>query len=390
MVPPLEFAKMNLRFYIDLVSALESPTSNTPTASPIQAEAARRITSFSMSRNSSWAHLSSPGSGTPIAFRASGMQTDVRIRVFEREFHVHSVVLRLYSAFFRTFLDSADKEETEAEKGSWRYDYVSVMDPDGGWGLEAAKKVPHSPSKSSASSNSSPKESMGTSADEIAFEKLLCAMYHKKYSISGLRELSDMTRLADLYCCLPTFSTSLYTALWHSPSLIAEIPANCNSTLLLAQKLRHPLLFREALVHVVSQWKGYSRFLEGHYSLVCAVTSAYNRVCERLLATNQELFLAMNLGGQVRTDICAATSDIERELLPTQNAHFYRHLYDQWEGEQEEGMESVMESLSMLLENKLVLERGSTCAGEHEFKHGFLCATLEDNELPWNLEEEDW
>ena len=50
------------------------------------------------------------------------------------------------------------------------------------------------------------KEGMETSNDEVAFEKLLCAMYHKKYSISGLRELSDMTRLADFYCCLPTAS----------------------------------------------------------------------------------------------------------------------------------------------------------------------------------------
>ncbi|KAG4419550.1 hypothetical protein IFR04_007344 [Cadophora malorum] len=381
MVPPLEFAKMNLAFYVDLISALENDEDPQSATSPIAT--AKRITSFNMSRNGSWSQISS-SSGIPKAFNAPGMKTDVRIRVFEREFHVHSVVLRLYSAFFRTFLDSADKGTVTGE-GHFRYDYVSVLDPDGGWGLEVAK-----PGMASPTVLSPLKEGMETSNDEVAFEKLLCAMYHKKYSISGLRELSDMTRLADFYCCLPTFSSSLYSALWHSPALISEISSNCNSTLILAQKLRHPLLFREALVHVVCQWKGYSHFLEGHYGLVCAVTSAYNRVCERLLAANQEIFIAMQLGGQVKVDISAATSGLEREETPTQNAHFYRHLYNQWEGEQEDGMQNVMEALRVLLENNLVLDRKGGMAGEDEYRHGFLCAEISDSELPWNSEEEDW
>jgi len=137
MVPPLEFAKMNLAFYVDLISALENDEDPQSATSPIAT--AKRITSFNMSRNGSWSQISS-SSGIPKAFNAPGMKTDVRIRVFEREFHVHSVVLRLYSAFFRTFLDSADKGTVTGE-GHFRYDYVSVLDPDGGWGLEVAKPV---------------------------------------------------------------------------------------------------------------------------------------------------------------------------------------------------------------------------------------------------------
>ena len=113
-------------------------------------------------------------------------------------------------------------------------------------------------------------------------------------------------------------------------------------------------------------------------------------MCERLLAANQEIFIAMQLGGQVKVDISAATSGLEREEIPTQNAHFYRHLYNQWEGEQEDGMQNVMESLRVLLENNLVLDRKGGVAGEDEYRHGFLCAEISDSELPWNLEEEDW
>ncbi|CAL3972274.1 unnamed protein product [Diplocarpon coronariae] len=344
-----------------------------------------------MSRNNSWSPIYSPG--IPIAFTVPGMKTDVRIRVFEKEFHVHSVLLKLYSAFFRTLLESADKRlEEDHEKRCWRYDYVSVREPDGGWGLEVAPQEIPSPSPSpSPATSRSPPDGMGSSADDVAFEKLLCAIYRREYTIAGLGELSDMTRLAEWYGCLPTFSASLYTALWHSGQLVAEIPSNCNSALLLAQKLRHPLLFREALVHVVGQWEGYSsRFLDGHYSLVCAATLAYTRVCERLLATNQELFLAINRDGQVRQELCAATSDIQREQLPTQNAHFYRHLHDQWEGRPGDGLASVMPSLQSLLENKLMLERGRVRAGEADYQHRFLCAAIDDCELPWDPEEEDW
>ncbi len=134
---------MKVSFYTDLASALEPSTPKTshPTISPIEVEAARRITSFRMSHNNSWSQTSTSGI-TPRKFNAPGMKTDVRVRVFEREFHVHSVVLKLYSAFFRTLLDSADKKSKDRDvERRFRYDYTSVLDPDGGWGLEAAKTV---------------------------------------------------------------------------------------------------------------------------------------------------------------------------------------------------------------------------------------------------------
>lgn len=234
-----------------------------------------------------------------------------------------------------------------------------------------------------------PREHIARYDAEMAFEKLLCALYHKKYIIASLRELSHITELAEAHCCLPCFSASIYTALWHSPDLVDDVPANCGSLLILAQKLRNPVLFREALIHVGCQWQGYNRFLDGHYSLVCVVTAAYNRVCERVLAVNQELFLAMNIGGQVKADICAATRNLDRAILPTQSAHFYRHLHKRWETDRN-GKENTMEALENLLENKLVLSGKNVRGGEGTYEHGFLCAWIEDNELPWNLEEDDW
>lgn len=45
-----------------------------------------------------------------IAFTWPGLKMpDVRLRVLEREYHVHFRILKLHSAFFRAFFDSPDK-----------------------------------------------------------------------------------------------------------------------------------------------------------------------------------------------------------------------------------------------------------------------------------------
>ncbi|KAJ8065884.1 hypothetical protein OCU04_004985 [Sclerotinia nivalis] len=76
----------------------------------------------------------------PIILQHPGFENDIRLEVFGQEYHAHSILLKLHSAYFRKFLDSADK--VSAVKTSlFRYDYVSVVDEDGEWGLEAVKSV---------------------------------------------------------------------------------------------------------------------------------------------------------------------------------------------------------------------------------------------------------
>lgn len=76
----------------------------------------------------------------PIIFISPGLPRDVRITVFRQEFHLNSVLLKLHSAYFRTFLGSADKSGKPAS-AKFRYDYVSVIGGDGDWILETVEKV---------------------------------------------------------------------------------------------------------------------------------------------------------------------------------------------------------------------------------------------------------
>lgn len=77
----------------------------------------------------------------PVIFALPGYDIDTKLQVFDIEFHVHSVILKLHSKFFRTFLDSLDKVPAPTS-ACFRYDYDTVVDQDGkSWGLEVASKV---------------------------------------------------------------------------------------------------------------------------------------------------------------------------------------------------------------------------------------------------------
>jgi hypothetical protein len=80
---------------------------------------------------------------SPIIFSSPDLKPDVRLKVFNQEFHVHSVILRLHSAYFRRFLDSPEKPDKALTVGGiFKYDYISIIDEDGGdWGLEPTSMV---------------------------------------------------------------------------------------------------------------------------------------------------------------------------------------------------------------------------------------------------------
>ncbi|TVY18351.1 hypothetical protein LARI1_G004430 [Lachnellula arida] len=252
---------------------------------------------------------------SPIVFQSPGLQPDVRLVVFDQEFHVHSVVLKLYSAFFRKFLDSPDKATAAAgarhsstallesiTPSKFKYEWVTKFDETVSgedadtndvisWYLVAAtgaSKVSLSLSchhdcnfpclakeslrrcKAAQSQGERLHERVLTSigqettdistfkGDKVpelrAFEKLFCAFYIKQYEIEDFNELETITRQADYYCALPMLSRSLDGALWRSEVLVYTIKAEPCRAFTLAAKLRNALLFRESLIWVLGPW----------------------------------------------------------------------------------------------------------------------------------------
>ncbi len=55
---------------------------------------------------------------SPIIFQPPGLKPDVSLKVFDVSFYVHSVVLKLHSAFFRKFLDATNKTASPSTNGT--------------------------------------------------------------------------------------------------------------------------------------------------------------------------------------------------------------------------------------------------------------------------------
>jgi hypothetical protein len=97
-----------------------------------------------------------------------------------------------------------------------------------------------------------------------------------------------------------------------------------------AKKLRHPIPFRVWLVHIVGHWAVDDEYMTGLDTvekdpILCGlITKAYSRLCATLLDVNQTILLL-----SVRYPLVIknrALMGLDNDLLPTQNAKFYRSL----------------------------------------------------------------
>jgi hypothetical protein len=72
---------------------------------------------------------------SPIIFKARGLVPDVRLNAFGTIFHVHSTVLKMYSHYFFSYLDSPGSP-TPVQGTTLKYDWATkVVDEGGDWQL---------------------------------------------------------------------------------------------------------------------------------------------------------------------------------------------------------------------------------------------------------------
>jgi hypothetical protein len=235
--------------------------------------------------------------------------------------------------------------------------------------------------------------------EETAFEKLLCAIYSRPYTITNVAEFMDIVRLADFYRSFPMLSASLYAALWNSPGFTGSILQNAASLLIVSQKLRHPVLFRECFVHMVSRWQGPEwpdgNALKDHPDLCYLITASQLNVSKLVIAADHAIMLnctrdwnPSNITSEKIFQIAAST--LYSPKPPLHSASFYRDLYTK-SRERNFGIKpETKAALKALLENGLVLDRTGAEAGTGNYSNVFLCAWILDSDLPWDQNESDW
>ncbi|TVY21572.1 hypothetical protein LARI1_G000514 [Lachnellula arida] len=335
-----------------------------------------------------------PPGRDPIIFVSPGLQPDVRLRVFHQPFHVHSIVLKLHSNYFRKFLDSPDKSDGPAS-ASFQYEYTTVVDEDGDWGLEAADKAaPHSPYSLEEAF-----QAQIQVPDQIrAFKNILSAMYNRPYTIDDSYEMLAMTKLADFYCALPIVSATLTGALLGSPMFTLKEMAKhpytdmemmAPSLLDAACKLRHKVLFRESFVHVVSQLSKIRRernlnrrppLLLGP-TLKPLIKNAYIKLLERIMTANQVL------NNRIVTCPFRLGPMHETSTEPTENAEWFYAIRNQLSYVSDPDLKYHMDAV---LKNNLVLDQTGFGPGESLYAKRFLCAQIADKDMPWDPAETDW
>jgi len=208
--------------------------------------------------------------------------------------------------------------------------------------------------------------------------------------------------MADYYRVLPIVSRTLSHALFDSHDFISNIRYDSCAVLEAAAKLRHKTLFRDALVWAVGNWnKPDSRSLS-NTRLRQVARYAYGEIAEQVALSSSRIFIGF---AAVDND---AWSDKFRDAIfePQENwSKLSDYLRNQGEMNFPKFFRRVLEyqglpedidmddlNIPDLLRNNLVLDRTTRLPGKDHTtdEDYFLCAEIDDEDPPWDLNETDW
>lgn len=216
-------------------------------------------------------------------------------------------------------------------------------------------------------------------------------MYGQPYQFLDVSQLKLMTDLADYYCALPALSHSIYRALAEK-----KIPMKYHAAELasIGLKLRNKALFRDRITLLAGDWSKDSDEVDRHERGLEAaiqpfVKAVRTKIYVRITKSHSTLFLVTSNYTEVKS--CIARLEFRNENEPGPRLPwFYRAVYADGYGGEREYQEMVREIVGPLLVSKLVFERDGLRPGKDLYDHHFLCATVEDDEIPWDQTQADW
>jgi hypothetical protein len=225
-----------------------------------------------------------------------------------------------------------------------------------------------------------------TKGEESAFEKLLRTFYGLPYQIRDNGEFSIMVEMADYYCALPSFSRSLNNALYESPYFVSTIYEYSVTLLPIAAKLRHRILYKECMIYLSGKEAHFGQIQDVHLKQL--VRASYNKICAKVVKFQTKLMEYTGYYGSAANDhISELAEECWDNPLDSVLPKLYRKFLDRDYGLAGRGLRVALDDL---LENKLTFDRSAVAGGDYPFNEYFLCATVEDEDLPWDPTETDW
>ena len=224
-----------------------------------------------------------------------------------------------------------------------------------------------------------------------AFSKLLSAIFGQPYYLFSCEELIAITSLARFYVALPTLSRSLYGAIFHKESLWFRLgmPKYACEILSAAAELRHSDLFRDALVFSLGPWQS-----PVYRKLYKICKNAYNSLCAKIVKTHSGI---LDAGAQFEeyrsldefaSNTAMITGDCGSDIGYVPLPLYYRKLYEK-DGLYYEVETAFKEKIGPLMENNLALYRVGNMRDSVKENY-FLCVTIDDEDLPWDMTQIEW
>jgi hypothetical protein len=233
-------------------------------------------------------------------------------------------------------------------------------------------------------------------AQIACFTLLLSAIYGRAYTVPCLDSLETLTCLADYYGALQIVSNTLDSALARSHNLVEQIPFHPLRLLHAAQKLRHSILFRDALVFVAGDWGKYREEIRHpeNRPLRNSMPMAYAKIGEMFEDTSSKLqFIIRDSAPRPIVKFLNSQQGYTSSRFP----QYYRDLYNEdfteftiKKSERLAAKKLMKHWLGPLMKNNLVLDRSGDGAGEGVHIDRFLCASIDDEDLPWDPKQTDW
>lgn len=190
-------------------------------------------------------------------------EPDVHFQVFSQVFHLHSMVLKQHSGFFKTFLESPEKKGWIDKNAKFPYRWVSLVDDDGTWAMvwDDPNKVWKLSSSLSGTSDIDLQEIVSEklpfelSNQVHAFKTLIDSFYGKKITLRSINHLQILTEMADYYDSLPIVRFVTETAVSKSVFWSLDIESNAIDLLPIAYTLQNKVLWKECLIYLVGAWR---------------------------------------------------------------------------------------------------------------------------------------
>jgi hypothetical protein len=173
-------------------------------------------------------------------------------------------------------------------------------------------------------------------------------------------------------------------------SYLSEFVQRADEIIFAAKKLRHPILFRECFIHLVSALHGFYTLslpaLRNDKDLWLVLNEGKSSLRKKILRT-QHFILMICLDKDLEEDL---RLDMRDAYCQKSWAYFSLRFRKLLAVLDEKKHVSAIRSIEGLLQNNLALDRTNFGAGEGPYRERYLCAELADEDMPWDADESDW